>query len=613
MAGNTSLIQEMKLNRITLSFPEKNERLFLRKYFTDSLLQFRISFVLVTFLYAIFGWLDTKLVPDHEAIFLAIRFYIVVPVLVMVFIISFFPVFEKIWQYLLFFSFLITGAGICVMIALVPANYTYYAGMMLIFSAGYFFIKLRFFMATLAGWITVGIYNLGAIFYSTAENHTILSINFFYASINLIAMLAAYSIEYYARRDFYLNQQLDEQYEEVDYLNLNLEKTVEKRTIELVEAKNKAEQSDKLKSAFLASMSHEIRTPMNAIIGFAQVLEETEDDEERTECIEVIKSNGSHLLALLDDIMDISKIEAGVLELHETEFSLNELMHEIYKVMEVDENVKSKGLKVIIKNTLSDTDSIVIADRKRLKQILINLAFNAGKFTDIGFIEIGYQLNHNDLYFYVKDTGRGIELEKQAYIFERFMQGNLDHQPEKEGSGLGLAISKSLTKLFKGDIWVESEIGKGSIFYFNLPFIKGSKSTLTIENTNSEIMEYNWKNKVILIAEDVATNYLLVKKSLRKTEAELIWAKNGQEAVDECKNNHSIDLVLMDIRMPIMNGLEATRQIKEIYPEMPIIAQTAYAMDGDRERSLQAGCDEYIAKPINLKEFIELIAKFIDE
>ena len=612
MAGNTSLLQEMKLNRITLSFPEKNEKLFLRKYFSDSLLQFRISFVLVTFLYAIFGFLDTVIVPDYVIIFYAIRFYIVVPLLVLVFVLSFFPFFKQIWQYLLFISFLVAGGGICVMTTLVPENFTYYLGLMLIFSAGYFFIKLRFFAAALAGLITLVFYNVGAIFYSVANSSIILSNDFFYASINLIGMAAAYHIEYYARRDFYLNQQLDEQYDEVEYLNLNLEKAVEKRTIELVEAKNKAEQSDKLKSAFLASMSHEIRTPMNAIIGFSQILEDAEDDEERTECIELIKSNGNHLLALIDDIMDISKIEAGVFELHESEFSLNELMNEIYKVLEINENVKSKGLKIFVKNALSGSDSIIVADQKRLKQILINLASNAAKFTDKGFIEMGYRLHINELYFYVKDTGRGIELDKQAFIFERFMQVIENHEPEHEGSGLGLAISKSLIKLFNGDLWVESEIGKGSIFYFNLPFIKGSASTLTFEKTNSEIMEYNWKNKVIVIAEDVATNYLLVKKSLRKTEVELIWAKNGQEAVDECKNN-AVDLVLMDIRMPIMNGLEATRQIKQLYPDLPIIAQTAYAMDGDRERSLQAGCDDYIAKPINLKEFIELIAKFIEK
>jgi len=612
MAGNTSLLQEMKLNRITLSFPEKNEKLFLQKYFSDSLLQFRISFVLVTFLYAIFGFLDTVIVPDYVKIFYAIRFYIVVPFLVLVFVLSFFPFFKQIWQYLLFISFLVAGGGICVMTTLVPENFTYYLGLMLIFSAGYFFIKLRFFAAALAGLITLVFYNVGAIFYSVANSSIILSNDFFYASINLIGMAAAYHIEYYARRDFYLNQQLDEQYDEVEYLNLNLEKAVEKRTIELVEAKNKAEQSDKLKSAFLASMSHEIRTPMNAIIGFSQILEDAEDDEERTECIELIKSNGNHLLALIDDIMDISKIEAGVFELHESEFSLNELMNEIYKVLEINENVKSKGLKIFVKNALSGSDSIIVADQKRLKQILINLAGNAAKFTDKGFIEMGYRLHINELYFYVKDTGRGIELDKQAFIFERFMQVIENHEPEHEGSGLGLAISKSLIKLFNGDLWVESEIGKGSIFYFNLPFIKGSASTLTFEKTNSEIMEYNWKNKVIVIAEDVATNYLLVKKSLRKTEVELIWAKNGQEAVDECKNN-AVDLVLMDIRMPIMNGLEATRQIKQLFPDLPIIAQTAYAMDGDRERSLQAGCDDYIAKPINLKEFIELIAKFIEK
>jgi len=612
MAGYTSLIREMKLNRVTLSFPEKNESLFLKQYYTDSLLQFRISFVLVALLYGSFGLLDTVMVPQYAPIFQAIRFYVVVPLLILVLVFSFSRHFEKIWQQLLLLSFIVSGTGITIMTVLVSKNYAYYAGMMLIFSAGYFFIKLRFFMASIAGWSTLAIYNLGAIFFAHASTDIIMNNNFFYGSANLIGMFAAYNIEYYARRDFYLNQQLDKQKEAVEEVNKNLEIKVHDRTKELVEAKNKAEQSDRLKSAFLANMSHEIRTPMNAIIGFADVLVEAEDDEERNECVEVIRSNGKHLLDLIDDIIDISKIEAGMLELNQAEFSLNELMREIYKLFVVDENVKAKGLNIVVKNTLGDGESIIIFDRKRLKQVIINLVGNACKFTESGDIEMGYRLHMNDLYFYVKDSGKGIDLNEQKYIFERFMQGTLDHTPGQEGTGLGLAISKAFVKLFKGEIWVESEIGKGSIFYFNLPFVKGFNSTLTFEKQNLEIMEYNWKEKVILVAEDVATNYLLVKKSLRKTEAELIWAKNGQEAVDECRQNRKIDLVLMDIRMPIMNGLEATRQIKEMCPEIPVIAQTAYAMDGDRERSLQAGCDDYISKPINLKEFIELIAKFID-
>ncbi len=613
MTKDTSLIQEMKYNKVTLSFPEKNEVPFLKQYFSDSLLQFRISFVLVTFLYAFFGLLDPVIVPDFATEIQIIRFYFVVPVLSVVFICSFFSFFERFWQDLLFVSFLVAGAGICIMITLVPENYTYYAGLMLIFSAGYFFIKLRFFFAALAGWITFVVYNVGAIFFSDASNTLILSNDFFYASANLIGMFAAYNIEYYARRDFYLNQQLDEQIAEVDHLNVNLEKIIEVRTKELVLAKDKAEQSDKLKSAFLASMSHEVRTPLNSISGFAELLPTADDDDERIEYVDLIMSNVKDLTALIDDIMDISKIEAGLLELAESEFSLNELMNEIIKSFDTNEFVKTKSLKLIAKNSLSEGNSLIISDKKRLRQILMNLVGNACKFTNEGYIEIGYQLYLNEVYFYVKDTGPGIELDKQKNIFDRFMQSTLTHSPEQQGSGLGLAISKSLVKLFKGEIWVESEIGEGSVFYFNLQFKKGNNSTLTFVKNNNEDMEYNWKNKVILVAEDVSNNFLLVKKSLRKTEAELIWAKNGQEAVDEFRKNPNIDLVLMDIRMPIMNGLEATRQIKEINPSIPIIAQTAYAMDGDRERSLSAGCDEYISKPINLKEFIELIAKFLEK
>ena len=468
-------------------------------------------------------------------------------------------------------------------------------------------------MAAVAGWITFAVYNVGAIFFSDASNSLILSNDFFYASTNLIGMFAAYNIEYYARRDFYLNQQLDNQIAEVDNLNLNLEKIIEDRTSELVIAKNKAEQSDRLKSAFLGSMSHEVRTPLNSINGFAQLLPDCTDEEELVEYGALIQSNVDQLLTLIDAIMDISKIEAGVIKLAETEFALNDLMNDVYKFFLNDDQTKTKKLEIVVKNTLKNSDSLIISDNKRLKQILIQLVGNACKYTDQGKIEFGYRLHLNELNFFVKDTGPGIELEDQKDIFDRFMQSTLNDTPDKEGVGLGLCLSKSLVKLFKGVIWVESEIGEGSVFYFNLPFKKGNNSTLTFAKNNIENMEYNWKNKVILVAEDVSNNFLLVKKSLRKTEAELIWAKNGQEAVDEFRKNTNIDLVLMDIRMPIMNGLEATRQIKELNPATPIIAQTAYAMDGDRERSLSAGCDEYISKPINLKEFIELIAKFLEK
>jgi signal transduction histidine kinase len=434
-------------------------------------------------------------------------------------------------------------------------------------------------------------------------------------------MFAAYYIEYYTRRDFFLNQQLDKQKLHIEEVNKDLEKKVmqrtfqlEKRNVELTTAKNRAEQSDRLKSAFLANMSHEIRTPMNGIIGFAHLLSEAENEEEHDEFVGIIVENGEHLLSLINEIIDISKIEAGMLELSKREFSLNQLMDELLNFFKSDKNVVGKNLEVKCNKGIPDEKSIIIFDRTRLKQVLINLMNNACKFTEKGSVELGYYLNAGQLCVYVKDTGPGLDKEQQKIIFERFMQVTLDHTPDQEGTGLGLAISKAFVNLFGGEIWIESEPGTGSIFYFNLPLENGNGKLLEFENQNTlNAMEYNWNDKVILVAEDVATNYLLVQKSLRKTDVHLIWAKNGQEAVDECKKDQPIDLVLMDIRMPVMNGLEATRQIKLLRKKLPVIAQTAYAMDGDRNRSLEAGCDDYISKPIDLKTFVGLIAKYINE
>ena len=484
MSDENTAIRGMIFNKITLDFPEKNELLFRKKYFSDSIIQFRIAFLLVTVLYAVFGYLDSRIVPEYANLFQIIRYYVVVPILSVVLLLSFTDFFLKIWQVLLFISFIVAGVGISIMTMLVPENYSYYAGLMLIFSAGYFFIKLRFFLATIAGWTTLIIFNLGVIIYAHTSGEIILSNNFFFASANLIGMFAAYNIEYYARRDFYLNQELDKQMVAVEEINKNLEVKVVERTIELVDAKNKAEQSDRLKSAFLANMSHEIRTPMNAILGFAYFLGDAEDDAERNECIELIVGNGKHLLSLIDDIIDISKVEAGVLELNHTEFILNDLMQEILKLFLVDQNVKSKELKLLCVNALGTTESKIISDRKRIKQILINLVNNACKFTDSGSVEFGYKIDHESLLFYVKDTGQGISIDQQKHIFERFMQGALDSTPNLEGSGLGLAISKSLVKLFGGNIWVESEIGKGSVFCFTLPF---NQSTESIINLNQKV------------------------------------------------------------------------------------------------------------------------------
>jgi signal transduction histidine kinase/CheY-like chemotaxis protein len=577
-----------------------------------------VAFVLVIFLYSLFGFLDVMKVPEQAAYFHRIRFMWVLPLLSVVYLLSFTKFFARVWQELLMLSFVVAGSGIALMIIKVPDNFAYYGGMMLIFSAGYFFIKLRFFAASVAGWLTLLFFDGATAIAGTVEPLTLVTVNFFYISANIIGMVAAYYIEFYARRDFYLNSQLSLEREKVIEANRTLEHKVIERTaqltdrnIELIAAKEQAERSDKFKSLFLANMSHEIRTPMNGILGFAELIRQTDDAEEIAENVDIIITNGKHLLDLINDIVDISKIESGLMDIKLQPFDLNELLQELSVFFENDPMTLRKNLEIRMHLPLSGEVKIT-ADRMRLKQVLVNLLKNACKFTHKGNVEFGYLYQNGVLVFSVKDTGIGIAEEEKESIFHRFMQAATNTTPNEEGSGLGLTISKAIVKVMGGDMWLESTIGKGSTFYFNLPVVPSESISLHTDSQDKASMESNWSDKTILVAEDVATNFLLVQKSLRKTEVQLIWAKTGLEAVEAVQNNPAISLVLMNVRMPVMNGLDATRKIKELRPDLPVIAQTAYAMDGDRENSIEAGCDDYISKPINLKLFIELIAKYLD-
>lgn len=383
---------------------------------------------------------------------------------------------------------------------------------------------------------------------------------------------------------------------------------------DLALAKRKAEESDRLKTAFLSNMSHEIRTPMNAILGFSNLLSHPEISVvEKEEFVNLIKVNGKNLLTLVEDIIDISKIDSGQLQIKNAPCKLHELMMEVYESFFND--IKRRGLfnlKLYLKEGISDEDVMVLTDAHRLKQILINLVGNAVKFTERGFVEFGYEQKDDQfLNFYVKDTGIGLPKGKEDDIFDRFSKFNNDKQRLYGGTGIGLSIAKHLVELLGGEIWVESEPLVGTTFYFTLPYHRLAPHTKADEEKKESVNAFNWEGKTFLVAEDEEDNFRYIEVALALSNASLIWARDGKEAVEVFKKVNNIDLVLMDIKMPLMDGYSATREIKSISRSVPVIAQTAYAMSEEKEKSKVAGCDDYIAKPIGYEDLLLTINKYV--
>lgn len=392
---------------------------------------------------------------------------------------------------------------------------------------------------------------------------------------------------------------------------------------ELIYARDKAEEADHLKTAFLANMSHEIRTPMNAIMGFSNLLlDETITIEEREEYIDLINSNSLNLLKLIDDIFDIAKIESGELKILKSDFDFHDTLKEIHANFSKF-TTKKGGHKLYLQLTNPEVkhNGMIKSDPLRLKQVLSNLVSNALKYTERGSVKIGYNIipssastnAYPSIQFYVKDTGIGIPQNKMSIIFDRFRQADDSHSREYGGTGLGLAISKNIAKLLGGNIHAVSSVGKGSVFYLTIPLDEVEKPIqkepeFKLEEPKAEL---NWEDKIILIAEDVESNFQLLETLLRKTKINIMWAKNGEEAIEIANKTKGIDLILMDIQMPVLNGFEATKAIKKTHVGMPIIAITAFALEGDREKILKAGCDGYISKPIKSKILYEKLSKYL--
>ncbi len=386
-----------------------------------------------------------------------------------------------------------------------------------------------------------------------------------------------------------------------------------KREEELITAKQKAEESDKLKSAFLANMSHEIRTPMNAIIGFSDLLAKPGNfDKHKEKYLQIISSSGKSLLNLINDIIDISKIEAGQLKIKTQKVLLNPVMNEILLSQNQINDMNNKPFELRMQKAVEGDDFTIETDVFRLKQILNNLIGNAMKFTEEGYIEFGYKFNTpEELLFYVKDTGVGMPQDKLDVIFTRFGQIDRKDNKNQSGTGLGLTISKKLTELLGGKMWVESEEGIGSTFFFTLPY-DPELNVADEYGASAASGSGTLENKTILVAEDEDMNIIYMQEVLSETKAKVLWAKNGEEAVKIAKENTQIDLILMDIKMPIMDGYTATRKIREFNQNVIIIAQTAYALTGEKEKTIAAGCNYYITKPIEIKILMNTLSGFLN-
>lgn len=382
----------------------------------------------------------------------------------------------------------------------------------------------------------------------------------------------------------------------------------EKREKDLEEARRKAEESDRLKSAFLANISHEIRTPMNGIMGFTEMLKDSDVSlDEQEEFINNIEKSGNRMLATVNDLVDISKIEAGQVSLSVSEVYVNQTLDEVYNLFKKQAN--DKGLQLIVEKAMEDDNAVIHADSTKFYEVLSNLVKNAIKFTEKGVIRVGYELQYNHFKFFVEDTGIGIAQKHQESIFQRFIQADLSLSKKHEGSGIGLSIVKAYVEMMGGEIWLDSREGEGAVFYFTIPVNDAQKAKKEYAPQNKTTNDNSINDLNILIVDDEESSEELLRKLLEKQSKKLLYARDGQQAIIKARENPMIDLILMDIKMPVMDGYEATRKIREFNKDVKIIAQSANAMDEDRQKALNAGCDEYITKPLKRKKLYNIMSK----
>lgn len=613
------------MNFFTLAFKDELENRFQEEYFKSSIGLFRISFLLGIVYYSGFALLDLLVLPEVKSQLYFVRFVIVCPVIFLVFLLSFTKEFYKWWQLGAVIAILTAGVGIVVMTIISPelGRNHYYPGAMLVLFYGYMLIKLRFVYASLSGWLIFLSYVLSTLLFPGVDPK-VAYINFFFlASANILGMFGGYALEYYTRRDFYYRDLLRQERMKVEKVNEMLEQKVKEKTKSLEEdiqrrkrvekaltiAKEKAEESDRLKSAFLANMSHEIRTPMNGILGFADLLSDPGlTGQQQQKYIDIILKGGERMLNTVNDLMDISRIETGLVIPDIKQVNVIQVMESLYNFFKPE--AEQKGLQLKLNRDGWPMQLQIQTDPSFLESILTNLLKNAIKYTVEGNVEFGLRTQKDWLEYYVKDTGIGIPADRQEAVFDRFVQADIKDTKVYEGSGLGLSITKAYVEMLGGKIWLQSIEGEGSSFYFTLPGENGREEALVNEKANMEkTVPPAPRNLNLLIVEDDESARFFLEQIFRDKCKSINSVATGMEAVEIVKKHQNLDLIMMDIKMPEMNGYEATRLIREFNREVVIIAQTAYALAGDREKALESGCNDYITKPINKKALFATVSK----
>ncbi|MDA3911500.1 MAG: ATP-binding protein [Bacteroidales bacterium] len=562
----------------------------------------RVGIIAGLLIYGLFGIIDPFMVPSQFKTIWLIRFGFVIPSILIVFAFTYTKQFPLLAKLILKTLLFIGEIGILAMIYIAKPNegafLAYYAGLILVILWSGFIFRFSFaestfyFISILIFYNAIALFKQNILSYDTSslEYGWYIGNNFFLAATGILALIGTNHL------DNYFNE----------LRNKNTQLISDQEALET--AKNKAQESDKLKTAFLTNMSHEIRTPMNGIIGFSELFVDNESTEEdKAHYAKIVINSGKQLLRIVNDILDLSKIETNQVSIQKRTKDLRIGFKHTYEVF--NRICNEKGLELIA--DFSENEACYInTDHTRLFQVINNLLENAIKFTSTGQIKFGYKSKDKELLIFVKDSGIGISEDYQDLIFERFRQLETSQTRMYSGTGLGLSISKQLILLLNGKLWLESKENKGSTFFISLPPCENSY--IDHQNNKRKTRTLSLKSeKHILIAEDEDNNFLLLKIYLKNTFTKIGHAKDGKQAIEYVKNHKDIDLILMDIKMPNINGVEAMQEIRKTNSNIPIIAQTAFVMADDKRKLMGYGFDDYIPKPIESKVLFDMLNDYL--